>query len=57
MSNPTGSALTLNGKCLAFHGPLLYEARILKIWDVETKTMTTGDGTLKQDQPGTVLIN
>ena len=52
MSNPTGSALTLNGKCLAFHGPLLYEARILKIWDVETKTMTTSDGTLKQDQPG-----
>ena len=52
MSSPTASALTLNGKCLAFHGPLLYEARILKIWNAETKTMTTSDGTLKQDQPG-----
>lgn len=25
--------LELNGKCLAFHGPLLYEAKILRIWD------------------------
>lgn len=24
---------TIGGKCLAFHGPLLYEAKILRIWD------------------------
>lgn len=31
----------LGGKCLAFHGPLLYEAKILKMWDPSTKTVTT----------------
>ncbi|CCD26370.1 Eaf3p NDAI_0H01960 [Naumovozyma dairenensis CBS 421] len=31
----------LGGKCLAFHGPLLYEAKILKIWDPATKTVTS----------------
>ncbi|SMN19075.1 similar to Saccharomyces cerevisiae YPR023C EAF3 Esa1p-associated factor [Maudiozyma saulgeensis] len=29
--------LELNGKCLAFHGPLLYEAKILRIWDPKNK--------------------
>lgn len=27
----------LGDKCLAFHGPLLYEAKILKIWDLNEK--------------------
>lgn len=27
----------LGGKCLAYHGPLLYEAKILKEWDVQNK--------------------
>lgn len=28
-------------KCLAFHGPMLYEAKIIKIWDPEEKTVRT----------------
>lgn len=28
-------------KCLAFHGPMLYEAKTLKIWDPEKKTVRT----------------
>lgn len=30
----------IGGKCLAFHGPLLYEAKILRSYDGETKKMT-----------------
>jgi mortality factor 4-like protein 1 len=44
--------LVLNGKCLAFHGPLLYEAKIVKIHEpgkdvVETKD---GDETMKLEE-------
>lgn len=28
-------------KCLAFHGPLLYEAKVLKTWDPETENLST----------------
>lgn len=28
-------------KCLAFHGPMLYEAKTIKIWDPEAKTVRT----------------
>ncbi|KAG0672513.1 Esa1p-associated factor [Maudiozyma exigua] len=31
--------LELNGKCLAFHGPLLYEAKILRIWDSKSRSI------------------
>ncbi|CCE62740.1 hypothetical protein TPHA_0D00990 [Tetrapisispora phaffii CBS 4417] len=30
----------LGGKCLAFHGPLLYEAKILKIWNSKEDSIT-----------------
>lgn len=30
----------LGGKCLAYHGPMLYEAKILKIWDHENKKIS-----------------
>ncbi|CCF56504.1 hypothetical protein KAFR_0B02060 [Kazachstania africana CBS 2517] len=37
----------VGGKCLAFHGPLLYEAKILKIWDSEQKKVETlNDGSV-----------
>ncbi|EDO15616.1 hypothetical protein Kpol_1006p12 [Vanderwaltozyma polyspora DSM 70294] len=31
----------LGGKCLAFHGPLLYEAKVLRIWDSKDKKLIT----------------
>ncbi|CCK69971.1 Eaf3p KNAG_0D02210 [Huiozyma naganishii CBS 8797] len=31
--------LKVGGKCLAFHGPLLYEAKVLKIWDANSRTV------------------
>lgn len=37
----------LEGKCLAFHGPLLYEAKVLKIYDPETKSYSAA----KQEGP------
>lgn len=32
---------TFPHKCLAFHGPMLYEAKTIKIWDPEAKTVRT----------------
>lgn len=29
-------AYELGGKCLAYHGPMLYEAKILRVWDPST---------------------
>ncbi|GMM38106.1 Eaf3 protein [Saccharomycopsis crataegensis] len=33
-----------NVKCLAYHGPLLYEAKVLKVYSPKTKKITTKDG-------------
>lgn len=33
-----------NIKCLAYHGPLLYEAKVLKIYDPKTKKIISKDG-------------
>lgn len=30
----------IGGKCLAYHGPMLYEAKILRMWDPETEKVT-----------------
>ena len=38
----------LGGRCLAFHGPLMYEAKILKIWDPSSQTYTG----VPNDKPG-----
>lgn len=38
----------LGGRCLAFHGPLMYEAKILKIWDPSSKMYTS----IPNDKPG-----
>lgn len=35
-------------KCLAYHGPMLYEAKILRVWDSEARTVSmTVDGNVK----------
>ncbi|QLQ82610.1 hypothetical protein HG537_0H03730 [Torulaspora globosa] len=30
----------LGGKCLAYHGPMLYEAKILRVWDPENEKVS-----------------
>lgn len=43
-----GQEFALGGRCLAFHGPLMYEAKILKIWDPSSKMYTS----IPNDKPG-----
>lgn len=49
--------LELNGKCLAFHGPLLYEAKILRIWDAEKQTIHYADDDGKHEDAETLKLN
>lgn len=37
-------SLQANAKCLAFHGPLLYEAKILHVYDPASSVVLTKDG-------------
>ncbi|QLG71295.1 hypothetical protein HG535_0B03340 [Zygotorulaspora mrakii] len=44
----TESMFAVGKKCLAYHGPMLYEANILRAWDPEMRTVTlTVNGQLK----------
>ncbi|KAH3680504.1 hypothetical protein WICMUC_000292 [Wickerhamomyces mucosus] len=45
----------VNGKCLAFHGPLLYEAKILKIHRANSNIIETKDGEISLDSNGSII--
>lgn len=36
-------AIVLDGKCLCYHGPLLYEAKVLRVYDEKNQTITSKD--------------
>lgn len=39
-------SFTVGGKCLAFHGPLLYEAKILRIWNPLDHTLIEDESSI-----------
>lgn len=51
--------LSVNDKCLAYHGPLLYEAKVLKIHEVGSKVALTkqGEEDIEDDEIPAELAN
>ncbi|CDO92625.1 unnamed protein product [Kluyveromyces dobzhanskii CBS 2104] len=38
-------SIVLDGKCLCYHGPLLYEAKVLRVFDEKNQTLTSKEYT------------